>query len=301
MKKTRILVFFTVLIVVLFCACGVSQTSDSSCEPAGEKKTDSEYREWLKSGLYTVLETDRRETADCLIDFNFATMTYWAGFPKVDRSDHRTGPLAVKNGFLYSIRQGTNELTVFRIVDDHTLIYSADRSAPLTINRSVEPVIVRDDAVFIPKDMSQSFDCEKSVVLSDAPETISGSSGKTDQEWLQILKSGNYVIQAAGSGADITDELFFRFRLEDMLFSASYLRYEDHDNAFGCFAVKDSCLYAISFESALLFVFTLKDDGTLVYSADMSNDAANDLYPVEDAAVFSRYENPWETYSYKTS
>ena len=86
-----------------------------------------------------------------------------------------------------------------------------------------------------------------------------------------------------------------------MLFSASYLRYEERDNIMGAFAIKDGLLYAISYEAFQLFVFEIRDEYTLIYSAERSNAAANSYNAIEDGAVFTLNDNPWETYTYSPS
>ncbi len=322
-KKDILLSVIITLLIALLSACGSSQgegsdaktsveTIEQSSEPSAvpsatveaesssmvheSEEIDSVWRTRLKSGMYTMLEPDSGAATEYGIDFDFEVMTYWSGFPKLNNSNYRTGPLAFKDDSLYAIRQGVNELAVFDIWDDHTLVYSAERSVKLAIDHSKAPLALDRDTVFVLPETAQAGSA--SPVVSSASAAEPSASDKSDEEWLQTLKSGNYVLQEEKEGSD---KLFFRFRFEEMLFSASYLRYEERDNIMGAFAIKDGLLYAISYEAFQLFVFEIRDEYTLIYSAERSNAAANSYNAIEDGAVFTLNDNPWETYTYSPS
>lgn len=123
----------------------IEQASESSIAPT-PVKTDGEWVECLKSGSYV-----KQQASDPFgqklrgIQFDFERMTFSAGPEEQFSSNMIEGPIVIKDDFLYAVWQYGYKLFVFKIVDDHTLVFSAERSHPLLSNGKA----VEDGTVYI--------------------------------------------------------------------------------------------------------------------------------------------------------
>lgn len=76
-------------------------------------------------------------------------MEFFINFAKIEEPVFRQGPIAIKNGYIYAVCQNTHQVFVFRILDDHSLAFCADRSNELTIQGDTAYVTVKDTDVFV--------------------------------------------------------------------------------------------------------------------------------------------------------
>ena len=117
---------------------------------ASPQKTDGEWISCLKSGSYVKQEvaqtTNPSKQKIRGIDFNFTTMTFSKGPEEIFSSTPFVGgPIVIKDDYLYAVWPEGYKLFVFKIQDDHTLIFCADRSHEMLSGGKDTP----DQTVFV--------------------------------------------------------------------------------------------------------------------------------------------------------
>ena len=153
-----VLISCFVLLITFFCSCGKTQASpaETSSEAAStapsetvyDAESDNKLLQSMKSGRFYLQEegvSSKRHS----VQFSFTRMEFFITNAKIEDPTWRLGPIAIKDGYIYSVCQNTHQIFVFKIQDSQTLIFCADRSNELTIQGGTAYVTVKDGDVFV--------------------------------------------------------------------------------------------------------------------------------------------------------